>query len=302
MTPHVTAVLPVFNRAATVGVAIASVLAQSHDRVDVVVVDDGSTDGSGNIARGFGDRVTVLRQERAGPYVARNRALRAAQGDLVAFIDSDDLWLPDRLARQLPLLDPPEVGLVYGDTSHVDAGGRQLGTRSFAVTPPRRGRVLEHFAWGVFVPTITVLARRACFEVTGLFPESQPVSGDALKWFQIARHYELDFVDAVVARYTVHPGGTSSDLGRALDARIRLFTEELAITTDPVVRSTLRRILFNLDLHLALAIARGRARSIRRPLSSALATGRAASPVWALEFGARTLGRRIRRVTAAVAR
>jgi glycosyltransferase involved in cell wall biosynthesis len=281
--PLVSVILPVHNREESVARAITSVLEQSHRDLELIVVDDGSTDGTRGAIDQFARRITLVAQPHAGAYAARNAGLARARGELVAFIDSDDAWLPDRLARQLPLMSRAEVGLVFGDTIHLTAPratAPRTGTTSFRVSPPRRGRVAAHFAWCNFVPTCTVLARRRCLEEIGGFSEASALSADYLAWFRIALRYELDYVDAPLAEYTVHPDGISYDLGRAIAARIQHFSDELDRTTDPATRAVLRRLLFNLALQLFFAAIRGRARNIREPLRLAW---RAASKVAGLE-------------------
>src|ERR1700704_1423104 len=96
--PRISVILPVYNREQTVARAIRSVLAQTWTSLELIVVDDGSTDGTRDVLRSFGSQITVIEQPHAGAYAARNRGLREARGELIAFIDSDDVWLPDRLA------------------------------------------------------------------------------------------------------------------------------------------------------------------------------------------------------------
>ena len=297
--PLVSAILPVCNRERTVARAIESVLGQSHRPLELIVVDDGSTDGTRRVLESFGSSITLLEQPNAGPYVARNHALRHARGELVAFIDSDDAWLPDRLASQLPLMRP-EVGLVFGDAAWRLADGRSAGRTCFDVTPPRRGRVMRHFAWGNFVPTITALVRRSCLEELGGFSEAATLSSDYLMWFRIAQRHEIDYVPAPVAEYTVYSGGISSDLGRSLEARIRLFRDELARASDPQTRHTLRRLLFNHALHLLLASVRRRARSVSHPLRLAWHTAAMVARIeagpWIAGFAANQVRIRTRRL------
>lgn len=259
-------VLPTRDRARWIARAVESVLAQTYQRLELLVVDDGSSDETQDVLSRFGSEITLLTQPRTGVYAARNFAAAHASGDLIAFIDSDDAWLPDRLASQVPLLARPEVGLVFGDAIHVVPGALSTSRprTCFEVTPPRRGRVAGHFAWGNFVPTGTVLVRRSCLHEAGRFPQSHAVSADYLTWFRIAVHHELDFVPAPVAEYTVHEGGISSDLGLSLRARIELFSAELERTSDPAVRAVLQQLVFNLGLHLAVAVVRGRASSVER--------------------------------------
>ena len=300
--PRASVILPVFNRAAWVARAIDSVLAQTYLDFELIVVDDGSTDGTAAILAGFGDRIRVLRQENLGTYAARNLGLRCARGELIAFADSDDSWHPDRLARQLPLLAARDVGLVFGDMALVagePGAGRRTGRTAFAVSPPARGSVGQALAQGNFVPTPTVLVRRACLEEIGGFEPSSRLAADYLAWVRIARRWRFDYVDAVLAEYSVHAGSISFDLGRSLAARIGLFEAELARTGGAEAR-LVRRLLFNLGVHLALAAVRGRAASVERPWAVAWRAASQARPAEApralAAFVLRQVGLRARRL------
>ena len=274
--PLVSAVLPVHNRPQWIGRAIESVLAQTYPLVELVVVNDGSTDETMASVEQFAPRVVCVRQEHRGAYAARNLGIRRASGDLVAFIDSDDRWYPDRLARQVRLFDRPEVGLVFGNGVIVDgdaqaaAPARSLLTL-FDNTPPRRGRVSRHFAYGNFVPTSSVIVRRRCLEESGGFQEHPPLSADYAMWFRIARRYELDYVAEPVFEYTRHRGGISHDLVRSLHARIALFEAQQDASPDRETAEELRRLLFHLHLSLVLACA-------RRERAGVLAAARGAVP------------------------
>jgi glycosyltransferase involved in cell wall biosynthesis len=283
-------VLPVRDRAATVGRAIDSVLAQTVGGARLIVVDDGSTDGTADVLASYGTRITVLRQDGAGAYPARNLALRASNAELVAFIDSDDEWLPERLERQLPLLQRPEVALVFGD-----AAIRDSDRTTYAITAPHRGRVADAFVWGNFISTSTVLVRRAAL---GAFSELVPLAGDYLAWFRIACRHELDHTDDVVAVYAVHPGGISFDLGASLEARIALFANELASATDPRQRLLLRRMLLHLGLHLAVATVRGRATRSGDDIRAALRGAGPSAGRWLPSFVAHHALQRARRMAA----
>jgi len=296
----VSVILPVYNREQSVARAIRSVLAQTCTPLELIVIDDGSTDGTRDVLDSFGSEITVLEQPHAGAYAARNRGLRRAQGELIAFIDSDDAWLPDRLASQMPLMERPEVGLVFGDVVHVRPGQERRRVTSFQVAPPRRGRVAAQFAWCNFVPTSTVLVRRHCLDEAGGFSEEVPLSCDYLMWFRIALRHELDFVERVVAEYTLSPDSISSDLGRSIEARIQLFSGELTRTTEPATRKILKRLLFNLSWSLALAALRKRAGSVTRPLrrarSTAMAAARLEAGPWTAAFAMNQIRIRTRRL------
>jgi glycosyltransferase involved in cell wall biosynthesis len=298
----VSVILPVRDREGSVRRAIESVLSQTYRPIELIVVDDGSTDGTRAEIERFGSDVRLIAQEGAGAYAARNRGLREARGELIAFMDSDDAWLPGKLAAQVPLMRRPQVGLVFGDTVHVSEareGAPRTGSTSFGTSPAKRGRVAGLFAWRNFVPTCTVLVRRRCLEEQGGFSEAGTLSADYLAWFRIALRHELDYVDGPLAEYTVHPAGISFDLGKSLAARIALFSAELEEARDETTRRLLRRLLFNLSLHLAAAAIRGRAGSIEHPFRLAWRTARVAgrrATFWAAAFAVSQTALRTRRI------
>ena len=102
--PLVSAIVATYNRANTLGQAIESILGQTYKNIEVIVVDDGSTDGTHDVLERFGGRLRILRQENAGPSAARNRGIAEAKGDIISFLDSDDIWLPEKTERQVALL------------------------------------------------------------------------------------------------------------------------------------------------------------------------------------------------------
>lgn len=132
--PAVSVIIPTYNRAHTLAEAIDSVLAQSRPAAEIIVVDDGSTDGSAELLAGYGDRIRYLRQDNAGVGAARNRGLAAASGDYIALLDSDDHWHPDKLAVQVDILERlPRVALLYSEFEIRKQGGASLhfGLRSW---------------------------------------------------------------------------------------------------------------------------------------------------------------------------
>lgn len=298
--PLVSTLLPVFNRVGSIARAIESVFDQTYRNLELILIDDGSNDGTSAVLERYRDRATIIRQDNLGPYSARNLALRHAHGDLVAFIDSDDAWLPDKLERQVPLMRPG-VGLVYGDieivTAPRDDAPRSV-TSGFQRVRPHRGDVLKRLVRGNFVPTCTVLVRRSALEEIGGFSEEMRISADYLTWFRIAQRYRFDFADAPVALYTAHAAGISYDLGRAVAARIALFSAERDRTEDLEIRAILDQLLFNLSLNLTLAAVRGRAKTVDRPLRlarSAAATMDTGQALWSIaSFAANQIGLRVK--------
>jgi glycosyltransferase involved in cell wall biosynthesis len=177
-TPLVSVVVPVYNGERFLAEAIGSILAQSHPRVEVLVVDDGSTDDTPDVARSFGDRVTCLRQENAGPAAARNRGIEASSGDFIAFLDADDLWVETKLEKQLARMsERPE--LAFSVTLIQNFWEEELREEEGRFTDHPRSRPLPGYV------TSSLLVRREWMERVGPFDASL-AHGDAADWFQRA--------------------------------------------------------------------------------------------------------------------
>jgi glycosyltransferase involved in cell wall biosynthesis len=177
--PLVSCIMPVYNGEKYIGEAIDSVLAQRGAPSELIVVDDGSTDGTAQVVHTFGERVRCLKQENAGPTVARNAGLALATGDLLAFIDADDVWEPDRLARQYAdmMLEPAVDISVCLILNFFEAGFEPV--TDFEKNHPKNAAVAGHAATGMLVWKRT-------FELVGPFnPELQ--HGSSADWFLRAR-------------------------------------------------------------------------------------------------------------------
>lgn len=156
MTPTVSVVVPAYNLARFLPAALDSVFADDWppDRLEVIAVDDGSTDETAEVLAAYGDRVTVIRQENAGLVAAVNTGLHQATGDYIALLDADDEWPAGRFARQVAMLDArPEVGLVHSDMELIDAEGTTTHPSFFEAynKDVREGRVLGALLAGNFV-------------------------------------------------------------------------------------------------------------------------------------------------------
>lgn len=221
---RVTVVIPSFNRAALLPRAVDSVLNQTvADLCDIVVVDDGSTDGTSAVVAGYGARIRYIPQPNSGAAAARNTAIRASDNELVAFLDTDDEWLPDKTERQLNAMRRwPEVILVAGRGVERYADGRAV--------PHRVPRIpLDQptdFAPALFdqnmMSTPSVMVRRRFFEETGLFCEDLPRSHDYHMWVRLSCRGPCVFLEAPVAVYAADtPDGLQRDRDAALRANVR---------------------------------------------------------------------------------
>ena len=252
---RVTAAITTYNRAGMVGAAIQSVLAQTYPDVELIVVDDGSTDGTAGVVAAYGKRVRYLRQANQGRAGARNTAVREASGEYIAFLDSDDLWLPDRLERQVPVLDAhPGVGMVHGHVELIGEAGEPLPSESawMGDLMSRANRGSATYA-GYLLEcrcfTSTILLRHDVFERVGVYDPAIAVE-DVELYFRVALDYEVAFLDgAPLARYRRHGGQT--DNAEMVRGHIAASLKHLALLDhrpDVADRALARR-----NLHLSLA-------------------------------------------------
>jgi glycosyltransferase involved in cell wall biosynthesis len=201
--PRVSVVLPTYNRAATLRRALLSVLGQSERDLELIVVDDGSTDDTAAVLAAIDDpRLQVLTQGNRGPASARNAGIRAARAALIAFQDSDDEWLPTKLAAQLALLEagPAEVGWIGG--AHLSYGAGKV-LRETCVSPDTSADAVERqlLAGAPWVTPLWLVRRQLLLDA-GLFDESLPCLEDwdlLLKLVQRCRFNGLS--DVVLVRF-----------------------------------------------------------------------------------------------------
>jgi glycosyltransferase involved in cell wall biosynthesis len=161
--PKVSVVIPVFNGAATIRRAIDSVLAQDFTDLEIIVIDDGSTDETPSILKEYGKHIKAIRQLNQGVGAARNSGIVAAQGEFVAFLDSDDEWYPHKLRKQVALMEEnPSVGLVSSSAKYVD----ELNVVQQVGSVDLKGRLTDVLLFKNVIVTSSVLVRRSCLEST----------------------------------------------------------------------------------------------------------------------------------------
>ena len=221
MTDSVSVVIPARNAQAYLEEAILSVLGQAAAASEVIVVDDGSTDATGAIARGFGSRVRYVRQDPAGAGQARNHGIESARSDLVAFLDADDLWTPDSLGCRLAVLAAePECEAAFGAVEEFICD--RLSAQERARLRGSRSRVPGWLAG-------SMVARRALFDRVGMFP-TELRGGEFIAWFLRARRSRVRSVmlDDLVLRRRVHMGNLGRTDPRARSDLLGILRADLA--------------------------------------------------------------------------
>jgi len=221
--PKVSVIIPAYNTEKFLAETIRSVLDQTYGDYEVIVVDDGSSDGTLGVARSFEPRVKVLAQPNRGPASARNLAIRNSRGDYIAFLDSDDLWMTDKLEEQIAFLERnPAVGLVYSEALMFTGNNGDLKVSEkfgFPYDPSFRSLL-----FGNYIPNSTVMIRRACVDKVGLLNESRELVGveDYEYWMRVAKHFAMAGIPRPLMYYRVREGNLMGD-GRDIDKTPRLY-------------------------------------------------------------------------------
>lgn len=247
MTPGVSIILPTWNRLPLLRKAIASVLAQTHRDFELVVVDDGSTDGTHDCVETIADsRVRLIRLDHRGDLTsARSAGLRHARGEWVAFLDSDDLWLPEKLALQLHrLATHPGCRWSYTGYSIIDADEKPLPGRSKLLHRPVSGHILESMLrFDVAASIVTILVQRSLIEEIGGFDDSIPIRSDFDFMLRLAARSEVCALPENLALVREHAGRTTAQL-HPLDLYVdgeRVFRKAAAAATDRRIRALCQR-------------------------------------------------------------
>lgn len=201
--PAVSIIIPTHNRQSMLLEAMDSVSAQTVRDWELIVVDDGSTEPVGEAAAGHPARPRVLRHDRRlGPAAARNAGIRAARGEFVAFLDSDDLWLPTKLERFLGALEGDrETGIYYGPMRPISADRAPVPGRT---KPCHRGRITEPLFQSSFVHVPTVVCRRQLLERAGGFDERLPVCEDYDLWLRLSVDEPFGLIEEPLALRRLH--------------------------------------------------------------------------------------------------
>jgi glycosyltransferase involved in cell wall biosynthesis len=224
----VSVVMATYNMAPHIRTAVQSVLDQTYDRVEVLIVDDGSTDNTPEVVEKMraDRRVQVHRQANQGQAAAKNKGIELAHGEFVAFLDADDEWMPRKLELQLPLFErSSSVGVVYSAFECMNVDGK---TFSRPRTVMHRGEVSGRLLIENFVCFPSAVVRRECIDRVGAFVERYVMGIDYDLWLRISAMYEFDFVREATVRYRVWSGQMSRNHRKRFEAGIEIMRDFLA--------------------------------------------------------------------------
>ena len=224
MTPLVSAVISTYNRQDKLKRAIASVLNQTLREIEIIIVDNASTDKTEEVVKSFDDRrIFYIKHEvnKGGP-AARNTGIRAAKAPLIALLDDDDEWFAEKLEKQVKRIKAAsqKVGLVYVGTEIYDERKRLVQQVNH---PQYRGNVYQRLLLSTILGSVSsVLIKRECFDKAGMFDEQLTSCQDWDMWLRIAQYFEFDFVDQPLARINMHGEQISTNFAALIPGRTRM--------------------------------------------------------------------------------
>lgn len=252
MDRSVSVIIPTYNYGHFIGEAIESASAQTFPVSEIIVVDNDSTDDTESVVRGFGERVTYIREPNLGVSAARNKGIESSKGDFIAFLDADDTWLPQKIEKQIAkMLDDPEIGVVHCGLREFDnASGETLALHLDGSEGWVADEMLLFSTPTIIGPGGTILVRREVFENVGGF-DTRLTNGEDWEFcLRVARNYKIGFVAEPLVNYRNHGKNAHLDVGRMEHSTLIAWAKAFD-TTDENVRRIRRRSYGNLYKVLA---------------------------------------------------
>ena len=224
--PKVDVIIPAYNAASFLPMALESVIAQTYSDWKIILIDDGSTDNTQDVVARYAgqlrSKLLYIRQANRGLPAARNAAIANCSAEFLALLDADDVWLPNRLEESLKRFEGrPDVGLSYGFISRIDAAGVVVDTFTNRSEFPEGHVAPQIYMRTMNLPCPTVTFRRECVEAVGVFDESLQATEDRDLWLRIAQRYTVSLVPKVIAQYRMSPHGMTTDPNRMLKAQLQ---------------------------------------------------------------------------------
>lgn len=227
--PLVSVCIGAYNRKKTIRECVDSALGQTWPNKEIVVVDDASTDGTREILREYGNRIRLIcRETNSGICpVTRNQALTAANGEYVAFLDSDDVWHPEKLAKQVEFMEAnPDIPLCHTLCNVIDGESRVVGVRQGLETIPKTGWIFERLLDHCWITISTAMARKSLFDEIGVFNTDEPYGklGEDHEFFlRVAKQHPIGLVEEILAGFRKAGQGITANNWKGNPEPVPLF-------------------------------------------------------------------------------
>jgi glycosyltransferase involved in cell wall biosynthesis len=225
----VSVIIPTYNRAEFLRSAIVSALNQTFKNIEIIVADDKSTDNTKEVVESFKDRRIkhITNKINMGPSATRNSAILASKGEYIAFLDDDDEWVPEKLQKQIELLDKssPDICGVYSDRLIIDRSSNKIVSEGLQ-TKKVRGNLLSQLVMCNQINTCTVLLKRRCLDKVGLFDETISYMEDRDLWIRLSLNWDFEYINEPLTRTYLHKQGhLSARLKEQTEGRKKLLTK-----------------------------------------------------------------------------
>lgn len=217
----VSVIIPTYNYAHYLKYAVESVLAQTYPDLEVLVIDDGSTDGTQELMKPYLGKIRYFYKPNGGTPSALNFGISKSSGDYIAWLSADDVFFPEKIVRQVALMEQEQgAGFSYTSFAVIDGEGKyqyEIHSQYY----PEKKELLSKLLEGCFINGSTVMMRRKALEQSGWFDESLPQAHDYELWFRMLRYYGCTFLDEILLSYRWHGANMSSRPNAACDAEVR---------------------------------------------------------------------------------
>ena len=254
MNPSVSINLCCYNSEKYLRETLESIAAQTYTDWELVVINDGSTDSTESIVSEFRDRkypVIYHYQENKGLGVSRNEALRLSRGDYIAFIDHDDIWMPEKLELQLNALNKdPIIPLVYTDGYFINDQGMHI-EKFFDKMKPFRGQVFKKLLLETPIALSSVVVNKSVFNDIGYFNPSFSISEEYDLFLRLTLKYDIDYIEKPLVKYRLHEGNTMKKFDILYNEVLQIFTYWLGEKIDSDIKDTVKRALLKESLKCA---------------------------------------------------
>jgi len=220
MNNLVSVIIPTYNSAKYIAEAIDSVLAQTYENFEIITIDDGSTDNTEEMLKPYMGKITYIRKENGGPASARNRGIEISKGEFIAFLDADDVWLPQKLEKQMNFMrNNPDIDIIctavsdYRDSENLSSG---------EITLLKKGYIFNQLIQGNFITASTVLLKAKCIKYGELFDEDKRLISveDYNLWLRLSRKYKFGFLNEVTTKRRLHSLSLSWSFEKMFEADI----------------------------------------------------------------------------------
>jgi len=259
-------IIPTYNYAQYICEAIESVLNQTYKDFEIIVVDDGSTDNTKEVIKPYLNKIKYIYQQNSGPSSARNRGIKEAKGEYIAFLDADDIWLPQKLELQIKFMEKEkEVGLIFSDMILFNEKGiiknsflkEKLFFNKLSIKPLSStekviyDNVFNALLQENFIPTNTVIVKKECFNKVGFFDETLFSVEDRDMWLRIGLFYDIGFINFPLVLTRFHETNISANQELALKSRLKVMKKflnysNLPIKSKKIIKQTINKIYFDL--------------------------------------------------------